>query len=108
MTGGQVLLQQVAQLVVFRREPAGFADGCVVVVGAAHGRVGGIVGTTPPAEGRTSVGHVQAEGNVAVEHVFDTAYHGGGVTCLMLASPVVEPSTPELTAHQWRFGAQFL
>ena len=105
---GQVLLQQVAQLIVFRREPAGFADGCVVVVGAAHGRVGRIVGAAPPAKGRTSVGHVQAEGNVAVEHVFDTAYHSGGVACLMLASPVVEPSAPELTAHQRCFGAEFL
>lgn len=57
LTRVSILDVQFAQLMVLRRGPAGLADGSIVVVGTAHGRVGRAVGAAPVAEGGASVGH---------------------------------------------------
>ena len=51
--------------------------------------------------------HVERERNVAVEHVLDTGYHRFRIACLVLASPMIEPSTPELATHERGVGAYF-
>ncbi len=58
-------------------------------------------------ESRSSVSHIQTERDVPVEHILDALYHIFCRTCLMFASPVVEPSAPELATHQRSFGAKF-
>ena len=105
-TGRKICFQQIAKEKVFLCRPSGFADRGIIVVRTAHSRVGRIVGTTPMSESRSSVSHVKAEGDVAIEHIFDALHHIFGRTCFMFPSPVVEPSAPELTAHQRSFGTK--
>ena len=106
-TGRKIRFQQVAEEIVFLCRPSGFADRGIVVVRTAHSGVGRIVGTTPMSESRSSVSHIKAEGDVAVEHFFDALYHIFGRTCFMFPSPVVEPSAPEFAAHQRSFRTKF-
>ena len=51
--------------------------------------------------------HIQTERNTLIKHFFQTFHHHFSGTGLMLASPMVEPSTPKLTAHQRSFGTHF-
>ena len=54
------------------------------------------------------MGHVEGERDVLVEHLLQACHHILGVACLVLTSPVVEPSAPELRAHERGVGAQLL
>ena len=56
-------------------------------------------------ESRPPVRHIEREGDMAVQHVLDTGNHHPGIARLVLASPMVEPSAPELAAHQRSIGA---
>ena len=57
-------------------------------------------------ESRSSVSHIETERDIPVEHILDTLYHIFCRTCFVFPSPMVEPSAPELTTHQWSFGTK--
>ena len=54
------------------------------------------------------MGHVEGEGDVLVEHFAKSVHHVLGGACLVLAAPLVEPSAPELRAHQRSLRTHFL
>ena len=58
------------------------------------------------AERCAAVGHIEREGDVLGKHLVHAVHHGLGGTRLMACSPFVEPSAPELRAHQRGIGAQ--
>ena len=57
-------------------------------------------------ESRSSVRHIERERDMAVQHVFNTGNHHPGIARLVLSSPMIEPSAPELAAHQRSIGAR--
>ena len=57
-------------------------------------------------ESRSSVSHIETERDIPVEHILDSLYHIFCRTCFVFPSPMVEPSAPELTTHQWSFGTK--
>ena len=62
-------------------------------------------------EGGTSMCHIKTKRDVPVEHILDTFHHFLGRTGLMLPAPMVKPTRPELTAHEWSirtYGREFL
>ena len=101
-------LQHGPQLVELGRGMARLADGGIVVVAGAVGLIAGAVGACPVAERGAAVHHIEAKGDVLHQHLPQAGHHVLGIARLMGAAPVVEPSAPELRAHQRRRGTQLL
>ncbi len=103
-----VFLQGLSQFPVFGSGLAALADWGVVVVGGDVGSESRGVGSGPVSPVGSSVGHVEAEGDIFREHLVDTLDHVFCRTGLMVCSPFVEPSAPEFRAHQRAFRTQLL
>ena len=58
-------------------------------------------------ESGSAVSHIKTERNITIEHILDSLYHVFCRTRLMFSSPMVEPATPEFTAHQRSFRTKF-
>ena len=97
--GQKIFGEQLARLEKFRRGPAGFADGRVVIV-AGRVRLERPVAAGPQPERRAAVRHVNAERRVVREHVFEVGEIFRGVAEMMRLAPGVEPAGIKFAANQ--------
>ena len=100
--------KQFAQRVKLRRGPAGFADRRIVVVaGDLRGEWREIICARIKSKRGAAVRHVDAEGNVMVEHPIQFRCNVRGAAGVMRLAPTVEPAGIILANHKGTGGANF-
>ena len=102
-----VFLHHLAQLEELVGCAAVFVYRGIVVVACHVGSKTGRVGSCPVAEACSAVSHIQREADVFLQHLVHAVHHVLCGTSLVVGSPLVEPSAPELRAHQWCIRAKF-
>ena len=79
-----VVLERVAQEIVFRCGETVFIDGSIVVVGGDVRPESGAVSARPVSEGSSAVSHVEREGDASREHLADAFHHLSCGSCLVV------------------------